>query len=284
MFTKPNLYLCSALSLASALMLPHVVMAQDAAEQETLKQETHWTLSVGAAALVTPAYQGSDNYTLMTVPDLRLKYQDRFFASVNQGVGYNVVTRASGEDGWKIGPVAKLDFGRDEDGQGPFIVAGDTDDLQGMGEINEAVELGGFVDYQWQFLQTRLEVRQAIGGYDGLIADFGVNYLSRIGDDGYFSVGPRLTWASKDYNQTYFGVDATQSANTGLAQYNAGSGITSYGLGAFVYKPLNDKVSFTTFASYDRLGDEAADSSFTKVRGTANQFTVGMGVSYAFDF
>ena len=78
MFTKPNLYLCSALSLASALMLPHVVMAQDAAEQETLKQETHWTLSVGAAALVTPAYQGSDNYTLMTVPDLRLKYQDRF--------------------------------------------------------------------------------------------------------------------------------------------------------------------------------------------------------------
>lgn len=276
MLTKPTARACSTFILMSAALWPSLSMAQ-AIE----KQKKHWTLSVGAATLFTPAYQGSDNYTVMAVPDLRLKYKDRFFASVSQGVGYNVLTRVSGQDGWKVGPIAKFDFGRDEDGQGPFIIVGDTDDLIGMGEIDETVELGGFVDYQWQMLQTRLEVRQGFGGHKGVVAELNLNYQGRLGD-GYYAFGPRITWASEDYNQTYFGVNATQAAATGLAQYNAGNGVTSYGLGGFVYKPITDKVSFTSFASYNRLGEEAADSAFIRERGTANQFMAGMGISYAF--
>lgn len=278
MFNKPTALRLSTFVLTGALLWPNLSVAQPADDQNK-----DWTFSVGAASLLTPAYQGSDNYAVMAVPDLRLKYKNRFFASIPEGVGYNILARDPGQSGWKVGPITKIQFSRDENGQGPFIITGETNDLDGMGEVDTAFEVGGFIDYQWQKLQTRLEVRQGFGGHEGVVADLELNYRGRLGD-GFFAVGPRMTWASADYNQTYFGVDATQAAATGLAQYNAGSGIASYGVGGFALIPLRDKVTLTAFAGYDRLADEVADSSFIRERGTANQLTVGLGVSYAFNF
>lgn len=48
------------------------------------------------------------------------------------------------------------------------------------------------------------------------------------------NMGPRMTAASDDFMQTYFGIDAGQSARTGLARYNAQGGILSYGVGGTV--------------------------------------------------
>ena len=243
--------------------------------------ETNWTVSVGAAALYAPAFEGSDDYTVTAVPDVRVKYKEDFFASIPEGIGYNVITRERGEDGWKVGPLAKLKFGRDEDGEGPFTVSGDTDDLRGMSDVDTAIEIGGFADYQWRNVQSRVEFRQGMGGHEGFIASAQMNYTGNAGPV-RFGAGPRITWASADYNQTYFGIDARQSARTGLAAYDPDGGIASYGVGGFAAMPLTDSVSLTAFAGYDRLGEQAADSPLVEERGSDDAVTAGIGVSYRF--
>lgn len=257
--------------------------AASAEQIQEYPSEKDWTISAGAVSIYGPAFEGSDDYTLSAMPDVRIKYKEDFFASIPEGIGYNVITRARGEDGWKVGPIAKVNFGRDEDGEGTFTISGDTDALRGMGDVDTTFELGGFADYQWNVLQSRLELRQGVGGHEGVVADAQVNYSDSLGPI-RFGAGPRLKWASADYNQTYFGVDAAQSARTGLARYEADAGIVSYGVGASGMMPVTDSISMVAFAGYDRLGDQAKDSSFIEERGDENQMSIGLGVSYRFGF
>lgn len=103
-----------------------------------------WQFTVGPGAIYASTYLGDDEYQLRVVPNVSIKYADRFFASVGQGVGYNVIR----SDGWRVGPIAKYAFGRDEDGSNTFAVLGDdTNDLVGLGDVDGTVELGGFVKY-----------------------------------------------------------------------------------------------------------------------------------------
>jgi MipA family protein len=58
------------------------------------------------------------------------------------------------------------------------------------------------------------------------------------------------------------------------------SGFKDIGLGANVVHPLGGNWSLTGLGSYARLIGDAADSPLVKDRGTANQFRVGLGISY----
>jgi len=102
-----------------------------------------WSITIGAAPVLSPAWQGSRDMALSLFPDLRVNYGDTIFASVPDGIGWNAVNR----DGWRAGPLAKIRFGRDErNGGSPFLIAGGSDALAGMGDVKSAGEVGGFVE------------------------------------------------------------------------------------------------------------------------------------------
>lgn len=240
-----------------------------------------WTVIVGGAALLRPAWEGSRDMSLSLLPDLRVTYGDRFFASVPEGIGFNVVNGG----GWKAGPLVKVRFGRDEDNGGsPFRITGRSDALEGMGDVNAAAELGGFVEKsfgsrgQWRL---RGEVRRGFGGHEGLVADASLNARVRAGRT-IISFGPRLSAASSDYMQTFFGIDADQSLRTGLARYKAGGGLLSYGAGGTVIRPLDRRSAITLFTSLERLAGPAADSPLIRERGRPTQFTLGIGYGFSF--
>ena len=153
---------------------------------------------------------------LSVFPDLRVNYGDTLFASVPDGIGWNAIRR----DGWRAGPLVKIRFGRDErNGGSPFLIAGGSDALEGMGNIKAAGEAGGFVEKSFgprRAWRARAEVRQGFGGHDGVVADLSAAYRTRIGR-AIVSVGPRMTLASANFMRTYFGISAAQSARTGLA-------------------------------------------------------------------
>jgi MipA family protein len=87
-----------------------------------------WTLTIGLAPVVAPAWQGSRDTALSVFPDLRVNYKDSVFFSVPDGLGWNAIN----QDGWKLGPLAKIRFGRRENNGGsPFLVAGGSKTLQG---------------------------------------------------------------------------------------------------------------------------------------------------------
>lgn len=237
-----------------------------------------WSFDVGTAAIFSPTYVGSDDYALMVVPNIRFAYEDKFFASVQEGMGYNMINTKN----WQAGPIARIRFGRDaEDGGGPFIVTGENNDLQGTSDIDTAGEAGAFIQYTAHNIRTRIEVRQGFGGHDGLVADGSVEYVGRSGPIGY-SIGPNISYGSDDFMQTYFGIDSTQSANSGLRQYSADGGIASYGIGAMANMPLTDNINLIGFAGYDRISGDAEDSPLVEDIGSANQGRLGFAIGYRF--
>ena len=254
-------------------------------QRQAPPQQADLTLTIGFAPVLSPAWQGSTDYALSIFPDIRLNYKDDLFFSVPDGLGWNAVNR----NGWKIGPLAKLRFGRNEDNGGsPFLIAGGSDALQGMGDVDLALEFGGFVQKGFvnNQLRARAEVRQGTGGHEGVVADTNLSWNGMKRDRSLlYSAGVRATWASSDYTNTYFGVNALQSAATGLAPFRTGSGLVSAGVNASLTKPLGRfgrDGAVTLFTSYDRLGDVVADSTLIRERGERNQFTLGLAYGYRF--
>lgn len=264
------------LALSMALLIPMQSAAQGPGSQE------EWNLSVGAGLLFGPSYLGDDAYQLSAVPNIRVTYGDDFFASVRGGAGYNAIKRSA----WRAGPIAAYDFGRDEDGGGPFVIAGDdTDDLDGLGDVDGTIEVGGFLEYDTRPLNARIEIRQGLNGHEGLIGELSLRTGARLvvaDRPVIIRVGPDVTLVDDAYNDTFFGVDAGQSAASGLDAFDADGGLLSYGLGSTVVMPFNDHVAAVTFLGYRRLAGDAADSSLVEDRGSPDQVTAGFFLNYSF--
>lgn len=241
-----------------------------------------WNVYVGAGALISPTYSGDDDYTISAVPFLRVTKGDVFFASVQEGVGYALIN----DKGFRAGPLAQLDFGRDEDGSSPFRVSGDkTLDLLGLGKIDMSVSIGGFVDYKFGDFKIKAKAGHALGGHDGVTAQAGIDFDKRVmgvGPPLFFAVGPNIKYGDNDYTQAYYGITAQQSALSGLTEFDAGGGIVSYGVGGSVLMPLSYTAGITLLGSYDRLTGDAADSPLVRDRGSRDQLFGGLAVAKKF--
>ncbi|MEM7058615.1 MAG: MipA/OmpV family protein [Pseudomonadota bacterium] len=270
MNTKSNLRL--AIALFGAISIPAIAHAG----------EDVWSFSVGLGTVYAPTYLGDDVGQLSFAPNLSVKYGDTFFASLGEGIGYNVINSG----GWRVGPVVKYHFGRDEDGDNLFAVTGDdTQDLVGLGDVDGTVELGGFVEYSIMDFTGKVELRQGVGGHEGFIGEAEVKYgtvFGLFGQQAIFSFGPEVAFGDGNYNSAFFDVNAVQSAASGLPVFDAGGGLISYGIGGSLVVPVTDSVSVISFASYDQLTGDVADSSLVRLRGSENQSTLGMFLNYSF--
>ncbi len=259
-------------------LLTFSVCEQVYAEEKIDRRQEGWNYRAGVFPVYAPAFLGSKDYVLSMFPDLRIGYGDKFFASVPEGVGYNLIN----ESGWKIGPLAKIRFSRNEENGGsPFQIAGESKALRGMGNVDLAVENGIFAQYQFSKFRSRLEIRRGFGGHSSLIGDLNISYVDRVGPIS-FNFGPKTTFGGRNFIQTYYGINQRQHNATGLDQYRADGGIVSYGFGGSAIIPLNQKTALNFLFSYDRLGNELTKSPLIEQRGRNQQFTVGLGYSKRF--
>jgi outer membrane scaffolding protein for murein synthesis (MipA/OmpV family) len=252
-------------------------------------KQPDWVLGVGVAPIFSPAWEGSRDSALSIFPDLRLNYRDDVFLSVPDGLGWNMVNR----DGWKLGPVVQLRFGRrEETGGSPFLVTGGSDALRGMGDVGAAGEAGAFAQYSFAGGKARLraEVRQGFGGHEGMVADTSIGWTDTVGSvrSGWrYGLGVRAAFGDADYTNVYFGVNAEQAANTGLAVSRTGNGLVSAGVNGTMTKligPFGRDGALTLFVSHDRLGGVVTRSSLISERGQTGQTSVGLAYGYRFSW
>lgn len=256
------------LALAATLLaaLPVVAQAQTAKSQA---DDDRFRLTIGGGALYAPTYLGSDEYDIEAIPLIDLR-NDRFFLSTRDGLGANLLDRDSK---WKAGPVLKYRFGRDQD---------DDTALRGLGDIDAAGEAGGFVHYDLRPLKLGAEVRQGFGGHEAMIGDVFASWSTKISDSLMLTAGPRATVASKDFTQTYFGIDSIQAARSGYRAYNPDGAYMSYGFGAGLTYMLTESLSLGGFAGVDRIAGDAADSPLVDQAGSPTQARVGFTLGYSF--
>lgn len=255
----------------------------EAAEPVERKPQSDWNVSAGTGLIVAPAFTGAKSYSLLAVPDIRVAYKNIFFVNVRDGIGYAVIN----QDGWRVGPVATYAFSRSEKGGGSIfkIAGGDKSALQGMGDVNGTVSLGGFVEYSLNPYKFQLHLHKGISGHEGFVAEGRVGYggvLTGYGPPLIYSFGPHIRFADQKFINAYWGVSEQQSARSGLDRYRANAGITSYGFDFFALVPLTSSISASIIAGFDRLAPVVADSPLVRVRGAENQAVGGLFVSYRF--
>ena len=160
--------------------------------------------------------------------------------------------------------------------------------LNGLGDINFAVQAGAFAEY-WpvQWLRLHGELRQGFGGEKGVTGDLFLDAVVPAGQ-WRFSAGPRLTLQSTAAVSPYFSITPAQSAGSTVAGlpalpvYHAGGGVYSYGAGTQAEYFFNAQWAAHVFVEYQRLTGSAADSPLVIQRGSPNQLTFGLGATYAF--
>jgi outer membrane protein len=232
-----------------------------------------WTVNLGAEGRMVPSFLGSDRYIFAPFPviDIRRAGTPERFHSPRDGASIGIIENGS----FRLGPTVKIELPRRES---------DDDDLRGLGNVDWTIEAGLFAEY-WplQWLRTRAEVRQGLGGHHGIVADLTADAVVPVTPKLTLSAGPRVTLVTAAANDPYFSIDAVQSANSGLPIYDAGGGVQSYGFGTQARYQLTPKWETHLFLEYTHLSGDAANSPLVQQRGSAEQVQVGLGASYAFD-
>lgn len=235
-----------------------------------------WSLRLGGAALVAPSYEGSDSVAVRPVPLVDFTWRDVVFLDSRRGIGANLVTLGDPEGLGSLtaGPLATWRFARKE---------GDDDDLRGLGDVKGGADVGAFARYSRGRIDLNLTAKRNVSDADlGGTVELGARYrLPPIGRT-LVSFGPSATWADGDYMKSYFGVSADRVQASGLAAYAPSAGVKDVGVGALAIHPFGGNWALSAFGGYTRLVGDAADSPLVKQRGTANQVSIGLGLSYKF--
>lgn len=243
-------------------------------EQKPHFYSGNWSLTVGASTYFAPKYQGDDTYKLKIQPLVSFGKTGAGarFSSRNDNASFSLFER----DAIRFGLTGKVLTSRD----------GDTsDDLKGLKKVKWGGELGGFVEvYPTDWLRVRGELRHGIRTHNAVTSDIAVDAFTDITPTVRLSAGPRAFYATKDYFDTYYGVNTYESLKSGLKKFSPDSGFGSVGAGGAIAWKATDKIDTSVYGEYSRLTGDAGDSSLVKQRGDKNQFTVGVSATYRFDF
>lgn len=215
-----------------------------------------WRVALGAAAVLLPRYQGAREYRLEPGPVIDIRYRDLAFASVGEGLGFNLIHGMKYHTSISIG----YDLGR--------RVSEDPNRLHGLGNINPApvVKLSESYVLSKRFpLILRADVRQIVGGADGLLGDLEA-YMPLPGSSQSFVMfaGPSVTFANRRYAQNVFGVTAAQSAASGYPEFYGHGGANSVGIGFSATRFVTTHLMINVDAAISRLERSAHDSPLTQ--------------------
>jgi outer membrane scaffolding protein for murein synthesis (MipA/OmpV family) len=215
-----------------------------------------WRVVLGAGAEAKPLYDGAALSRVQGGPVINIRYRDIAFVSVGEGVGVNLL---HGEN-YRAGVLIGYDLGR--------RVSDDLGHLRGLGDIGRAPVVEAFASYaiSKEFpLVLRGDVRQIIGGADGLVADVGA-YMPLPGSSKKLIMfaGPSVTYANHRYLQKEFGVTPAQALASGYPVYNAHAGTNAMGLGFSATRFITDHWLINLDAAVDHLLGSARQSPITQ--------------------
>ena len=225
-----------------------------------------WQVEAGFGAGLQPRYEGSDEYAAIGGPMVSIRYRDRAFFSLGEGLGVNLLQGK----GYRAGAAIAYDLGRREREYLP--------QLAGLGNIQPAPEFKLFAERVLCPVVLRANLRHATGGHNGWVSDLSA-YMPVTGSKTFFVfVGPSLTFADDEYMQRYFGINAAQSAASaaGYPVYTAGGGLKCARLGSNLTWFFTEHWFLQGVFAYERLYGDAADSPIVQARdqSTASLYAV----------
>ena len=245
------------LSLAALATMALPAAAQDRSFNFALRG------GVGAA----PSYPGSDDFD--AAPDLGFTFGSLKWGGLNTGSDiYSLPT-----NGFAFNGAFRYIGSRD---------AEDSPELEGLDDIDAAVELGLGVIYRQPYYQVFGKVRKGFGGHHGVTGTVGADAIFRPDDRLTITAGPRLNLGNDEYASTYFGVSPSEAlASPNFGAYDADGGLLGAAFEVEATYRLGDVWALQGAVAYEKLMNDAADSPITRF-GSEDQWTMRIGLSRAF--
>jgi outer membrane scaffolding protein for murein synthesis (MipA/OmpV family) len=215
-----------------------------------------WRVVLGAAAEAKPLYDGAAASRVQGGPLINIRYRDIAYVSVGEGIGVNVLRGENYRAGIQLG----YDLGR--------RVSDDIVHLHGLGDIGRAPAVEAFASYAVSKafpLVLRGDVRQIIGGADGMVADVGL-YMPLPGSSKKLIMfaGPSITYADHRYLRKEFGVTPAQALASGYPVYDPHAGTSAMGLGFSATRFITDHWLINLDGAVNHLLGSARESPITQ--------------------
>lgn len=264
----------------SALISAVPVFAQSSATPAAVAStapelaEDGWRYSLGVGAFDTPKYQGASATRFQPAPLVSVGY-GRFFlgsvadASVPLGIGAYLYR----DDHFRIGVALSYDLVKPRK-------ESDDDHLRGLSDIDSTAHATLFASYNLDWLSVVGAVSQDVAGkHEGATASLDLlgrySPIQRL----VLTAGPGVTWGSSQYNQTFFGVNAEDSAQSGLPGYTPGAGIAAVRVTAGASYALDKHWNIGARVVASRLPGAVGNSPIVEKK---TQMTYGAFANYVF--
>ena len=239
-----------------------------------------WSVSIGTGGVNGPDYPGSDITETTASLDFEVVWKDRIILTPD---GLDVIYYSNNS----LTLNAMLSSG--EERKDSLNV-----NLSGLGDIDASVSVALGVAVDTGLFSSYANLTKHNGGTDGtqVVAGFETAFplglLTGSADiesteesftGALLIAGLSTQWADTDYTSGFFGVDAVQSAGSGLPQYDARAGFNTVTLELSVLYPLGQSWTVQGFATYSEIVGDAEGSPIVRV---GNYVYTGGIINYHF--
>ena len=229
-------------------------------------------VAIGGGVGAVPDYEGSDDYEAVPLPFASVRWDNGRFVELDAN---KLRANFIADSIWSFGPMLQYIPERDDV---------KSDAVDAMEKVDTSIMLGAFGSVKLDNWYVRMHAAQDVAdGNDGFLVQIGGGYNWLYSNSFRMTFDVFSTYASDDYMEAYFEVDALDSERSGLKQYTeADAGIKDVGLAITTNCHPYENWSFRGIVIYMHLVGDAKDSPVVDDEGDANQFLAGVAVVYHF--
>lgn len=279
----------SAAALSAVLVVASPAYAQEAGDSETVADayegsvfDGDW-LSIGAGAVYSPSYKGSDDHVISPLPIIQGSLGGVGINPRPGGLALDFLPDADGEVAFSAGVAAKLNRNRATQIEDPVV--------ESYGKLDTAFEVGPTVGVSFPGLLNRYDslsfnldaLWDVAGAHDGMTMSPTITYFTPVSRGAAISLSVSATHVDDDYADYYYSVPAGGA----LPAFQAEGGFESAGVNLLGAVDLdgdltNGGLSLIVLGGYSRMLGDAKRSPFTSIRGDADQWMGAIGIGYTF--
>ncbi|RIV85757.1 MipA/OmpV family protein [Aurantiacibacter zhengii] len=248
-------------------------------------------LSVGVGVALNPSYTGSDDYVFSVLPVVQGSLGGVDINPRAGGVELDFVQDPDEGVGLDLGIAARLRANRASQIEDEVVLQ--------YGELDRAIEVGPSVGLNFPAVLNPYDsigvgvdaMWDINGAHGGMTVSPSVNYSTPLSRAVFASLSFSAEWADEDFQDYYFRVDDTAFIGDGAAPLPEfeprGGGFTSAGVNLLLGIDLDGDITNGGFGiialgGYSRVLGDAADTPFTDIRGSKDQFIGAVGIGYTF--
>lgn len=247
-------------------------------------------ITLGAGVAYNASYDGSDDYIFNPLPFLQGRLGGVAINPRPAGVALDFVPDGDGPVNFNLGVAGRLNRNRASQIEDDVVSA--------YGKLDTAIEVGPTVGVSiskllsdYDSLSLSVDVLWDVNGaHNGMTINPSITYFTPVSRGAAVALSVSARHVDDDYADYYYSVPvapASVPAASALPVFVADGGFDKMGANLlFAYdfdgELSNGGLAGLLIGGYSRMQGDAADTPFTSIRGSADQWFIGVGLGYTF--